>query len=135
MSYNNFLVPAKDFVSSNVSGHLNCIFARFWAHSQESSMDPEQMSWTNHFISHLWNTKAFERVVKTLVRYRKFWEFDLNIRLHFITSLKKFCPKPSDKKQKQNKTKALAKKFISPCLQYSANHQKRRRKCPSGFKH
>ena len=38
---------------------------------------------------------------------------------------------------KWQKTEAdkLANKVKSPCLQYPEDHQKRRRKCPSGFYH
>ena len=127
-------LPAKDFLSSNVSGHTTWIITRFY--SQGSPMVPEQMCGTNYFMSHLSNTRSSvsERVVKTLVKLCV-WEFDLNIRVHFMASLKRFRHSPSDKNQ--NKTKKekqkIDKNATSPCLKCAEKHRKRRRKCPSGF--
>ena len=108
MSDNKYVLPAKDFVSSDVAGHITCIFTRFRIHSQESPMVSEQMCITNHFILHLWNTRSSisERVKKTSVELCIVnFEFDLNIPLYLITSLKKFCHMPIDKKQNKTKTK------------------------------
>ena len=129
-------LPAKDFLSSNVSGHTAWIITRFY--SQGSPMVPEQMCGTNYFISHLSNTRSSVsgRVVKTLVKLC-IWEFDLNIRVHFMASLKRFRHSPSDKNQNKTKkrNKQIDKNAISPCLQCPEKHRKRRRKCPSGFHH
>ena len=101
-------LPAKDFLSSNVSGHTAWIITRFY--SQGSPMVPEQMCGTNYFISHLSNTRSSVsgRVVKTLVKLC-IWEFDLNIRVHFMASLKRFRHSPSDKNQNKTKKKETNK--------------------------
>ena len=41
---NKYVLPAKDFVSSNVAGHITNIFTNFWTPLQESPMIHEQMT-------------------------------------------------------------------------------------------
>ena len=125
VSDNKNVFPATEFVSSGATGHINWIFTRLWTHSVASPMVPKQMDGTNHFISHLWNTRSsiwescenFSEVMR-----REFWEFHSNIRLYSITSLKKFCHKPSDKKPKQkknNRNRQIDKKgYISMSILY-----------------
>ena len=38
VSDNKYVFPGKDFDSSNVGGHINCLITRFWTHLHESPM-------------------------------------------------------------------------------------------------
>ena len=68
VSVNKYVLPAKDFVSSNVAGHINSIKKkRFCTQSQESPIVPEQMRGSNYFISHL-RPLVSERGAKALIK-------------------------------------------------------------------
>ena len=93
----NFLLHKEHLCYKPVSS------CRLWTHSQESPRSLSRYAELIILFHTSWNTRSSisERVAKTLVKLCVVnFEFDLNTRLYFITSLKKFCRMLGDKKTK-----------------------------------
>ena len=58
-----------------------------------------------NFTSHLMRHQTFYIRESCENLHRKCWDFDLNMRLSFITSLKKFCYMPRHKKKNKTRKK------------------------------
>ena len=68
VSDNKYVFPGKDFDSSNVGGHINCLITRFWTHLHESPMvsDVRNLSFYMTLLKH--QIFCSERIVKTLFK-------------------------------------------------------------------